>query len=273
MLGEQAESIWSATSLTPSLQMGRAMTYEAQTGQFARDGYAVFENALDNDTLELLRAECDDFIAREDARMDALGVDSLGISHRGTRYFANECQRERPALRRMLFSEVMADICRATLGEWAYFFFDQYVVKGPGGGMAFSWHQDSGYVVGNGGPPDHLPYLTCWCPLEDATIENGTVRVIPGSHRRGIVEHARLAGSNDLAASPDDEGIAIEAKAGTVVAFSSLLLHATGPNRTEKPRRVYLAQYTPEVMLNPGTRQLRRNAVPLLEAGRQVTFA
>jgi hypothetical protein len=36
-------------------------------------------------------------------------------------------------------------------------------------------------------------------------------------------------------------------------------------------RRVYLAQYTPEVMLNPGTRRLRRNAVPLLLDGKQVT--
>ncbi len=99
------------------------------------------------------------FVAREDARMDAAGVDSLGISHRGKRYFANECQRERPSLRRMLFSETMADICRATLGDDAYFFFDQYVVKGPEGGLPFSWHQDSGYVVGNGGAsgPPPLP--------------------------------------------------------------------------------------------------------------------
>ena len=52
-----------------------------------------------------------------------------------------------------------------------------------------------------------------------------------------------------------------------------LLLHATGANRTDKLRRVYLAQYTPEVMLNPGTRQLRNNAVPLLLKGEIATVA
>jgi hypothetical protein len=234
----------------------------------------VFEGILRGELLDLLRAQSDAFVAREDARMDAAGVDTLGISHRSKRYFANECQREQPALRRMLFSPEMADICRATLGETAYFFFDQYVVKGPEGGLPFSWHQDSGYVVAYGGPPDHAPYLTCWCPLDDATLDNGTVRVVPGSHRRGVLPHVKRDGSNDLAVEVDEaESVAIEVPAGSIVAFSSLTLHATGANRTDRARRVYLAQYTAEAMLNPGTRQLRRNAIPLVQAGRQVTFA
>ncbi|SNS16936.1 Phytanoyl-CoA dioxygenase (PhyH) [Sphingomonas laterariae] len=248
------------------------MRFANQAEQFAADGYAVFDRVLAGEPLELLRAECDAFVAREDAKMDAAGVDRIDLSHRGKRYFANECQREVPALHEVLFSETMADVCRATLGDTAYFFFDQYVVKCPEAGMPFSWHQDSGYVVGNGGPADHAPYLTCWITLDDATVENGTVRVIPGSHRDGIVAHERQAGSNDLVGAPaDTQGVTVEVPAGSIVAFSSLLLHATGANTSDSPRRVYLAQYTPEVMLNPGTRQLRRNAIPLIQGGRQVT--
>ena len=248
--------------------------FDHQREAFARDGYAVFERVFSGEFLELLHGACAAFVAREDDRMDAAGTDTLGISHRGRRYFANECQRERPELRRVLFDERMAQICRATLGDTAYFFFDQFVVKGPEQGMPFSWHQDSGYVVGNGGPPDHTPYLTCWCTLDDATLENGTVRLVPGSHRQRLVPHQRQAGSNDLAVTVHAaKEIAIEVPAGSVVAFSSLTLHATGANRSDRARRVYLAQYTPEVILNPGTRQLRRNAIPLLQGGRQVTFA
>lgn len=250
------------------------MGYEDQARQFREQGYAVFPGALAGEALALLRGECDAFVAREDARMDAAGVDTIGISHRGKRYFANECQRVVPALRSVLFGEAMADICRATLGDTAYFFFDQYVVKGPEGGLPFSWHQDSGYVVGNGGPPDHAPYLTCWCPLDDATEENGTVRLIPGSHRNGILPHDRQPGTNDLVGAPaESQGMLVEAKAGDVVAFSSLTLHATGANRSDKARRVYLAQYTSEAMLNPGTKQLRRNAIPVVQCGERVTFA
>lgn len=242
--------------------------------QFRSEGYAVFTGALAGAALETLRAECQRFVAREDARMDAAGVDQLGLSQRGRRYFANECQRETPALRGVLFGAAMADICRHTLGQDAYFFFDQYVVKGAEVGGAFGWHQDSGYMAQNGGPPDHAPYLTCWCPLDDATVENGTVRVLPFSRypsARDILEHQR-AGA-DLTVPVDDPGVVVEAKAGDVVAFSSRLLHATGANRTERPRRVYLAQYSPEAILDPGTKHLRRNAIPFLRGGRQVTFA
>lgn len=253
------------------------MDYAAQHDHFVKEGYAVFEGVLAGPMLDLLRDECTTVITREDARLDTLGVDVDGISHRGKRYFAGECQRRQPALRTMLFSQTMADICRATLGPDAYFFYDQYVVKGASTGMPFSWHQDSGYMVGNGGPADHLPYLTCWCTLDDTTIANGTVRILPYSQvppSTGIIPHTRQPGSNDLVGwTGDEQGIALEVPAGSVVAFSSLALHATGANTTDKMRRVYLAQYSAEAILNPGTRHLRRNAAPFLRDGRQVGFA
>jgi ectoine hydroxylase-related dioxygenase (phytanoyl-CoA dioxygenase family) len=248
------------------------MDFAEQTRHFAAEGYAVFEGVLDAPLLDMLREQCSIFMAREDARMDALGVDRLDITHRGRRYFANQCQRTQPALRAMLFSPVMAAICRATLGDDAYFFLDQFVVKGAESGMSFGWHQDSGYVVGNGGPADHLPYLTCWCPLDDATVDNGTVRLIPFSAApqsgRAILAHQRQPQSNDLAAAVDTTGMrTVECRAGGMVA------HSTGPNLTPRLRRVYLAQYTAEAMLDPGTRHLRHNAIPLLRHGVQVTLA
>ena len=254
------------------------MSFHDQASHFQTRGYAVFEGLLCGPLLETLRAECGRFVAREDARMDAAGVETLGLSHRGRRYFANECQREQPSLRRVLFSEEMAEVCRACLGDTAYFFFDQYVVKGPEQGLGFGWHQDSGYMLGNGGPGDHTPYLTCWCPLDDVTTENGTVWVIPFDRtpeaRDGIVPHVREPATNDLVADAGDErGVPIEVAAGSVVAFSSRLLHATGINRSSNLRRVYLAQYSPEVILDPGTRQLRRNAIAILQRGRRVTVA
>lgn len=247
------------------------MTFVEPSQSFRDQGYAVFERVLVGPLLDLLRDQCAAFVAREDARMDAAGTDRLGLSHRGSRYFANECQREEPALRAMLFSPLMADICRATLGDDAYFFLDQYVVKGPEQGMAFAWHQDSGYVAGNGGPAAHPAYLTCWCTLDDATIENGTVRVIPGSHKRGLIAHDRDAATADLGVAVAEEGVAVTVPAGSIVAFSSLLLHATGANRSERARRVYLAQYTPRPLLNADG-HLRRNAIALLRGGKQVNF-
>ncbi|MDE1150238.1 MAG: phytanoyl-CoA dioxygenase family protein [Azospirillaceae bacterium] len=251
------------------------MSFETQRRQFAAEGYAVFEGALLGPALDLLRAECQRFVAREDARLDALGVDADGITHRGRRYFAGECQREQPALRGVLFGQVMADICSTTLGPDAYFFFDQFVVKGPDNGMAFSWHQDSGYMKYNGGPPDHPPYLTCWCPLDDATAENGTVHLLPFTQvpesRDAILHHERNPATRDLIGwTGPEEGTVVEVPAGSVVAFSSRLLHATGPNLTPHLRRVYLMQYSALPILDPGPGHLRRNAVPVVRGGQRV---
>ena len=252
--------------------------FEDQRRQFERDGYAVFERLLSLEFLGLLRDQCDAFVAREDARMEALGVHSLGITHRGKRYFANECQRVQPALRAFLFSETMAHVCRVLLGDTVYFFFDQFVVKCPEAGLPFSWHQDSGYMVGNGGPADHAPYLTCWISLDDATVQNGTVRVLPFSKmpqaRDAILPHVRQPQTNDLIGWTGGEtGDVLEVPAGSLVAFSSRLMPATGANLSDRPRRVYLAQYSAEAILNPGTRQLRRNAIPLVQNGLHVTTA
>ena len=169
---------------------------DAQKQQFQEEGYFILENVIPEPLLELLRGECGTFIGQMDAEMDRQDTDVLGINHRNKRYFVSNCFRKQPKLREFLFSDLMADVCRATLGDTAYLFWEQYVVKGAEAGMKFSWHQDSGYV----GYPDHKPYLTCWCALDDMSEENGTVYVMPFSHIgvRSWVKHVREEGSNDM---------------------------------------------------------------------------
>ena len=87
--------------------------------------------------------------------MDDAGVDRIGINARGKRYFSNMIYQDRPELRQFLFSDTMAQICRATLGDEAYLFWEQYVIKAGDPDTSFAWHQDSGYVH-----EDHEPYLT-----------------------------------------------------------------------------------------------------------------
>ena len=250
--------------------------YAKQAEQYRKEGYAVFEGVLEASVLAMLREQCDLAIAREDARMDELGVDTIGMTHRGKRYLANQCQRAQPVLRQLLLSPLLAELCRATLGFNVYFFLDQFVVKGPETGLPVGWHQDSGHVVGNGGPPDHLPYMSCWFPLDEATAQSGTLRFIPFSAvpgARSILPHRRDPQTNDLITEVDEsKAVTVEASPGAIVTFSSRVLHSTGPNLTPRPRRVYVAQYTSEVMVNPGSRHLRNDAIPLLRNGEHATL-
>ena len=228
--------------------------------QFHERGFMVLERAIAADELEVLRAECADVMVSIDAEIAAGRQDRHRLSVPGSRYFVSEVAKSRPRLRRFLFSDLMRRICRATLGNRAYFFLDQFVVKAADVGGTFSWHQDSGFI-----PFDHHPYVTCWCALDDIGEENGTIYVLPydraGTRER--IQHVKDPVSNDLVGyDGDDPGDPVVAPAGTVAVFSSTTLHRSGPNRTNQIRRVYLAQYSREPILNPDG-SLRRSAVPV----------
>lgn len=245
-----------------------SMTHE-QAEQYRTEGWCLLERAIPDAHLQALRAECGRYIAEKDAEMDRLGVDTLGISHRGSRYFVSNCHLTSAAISDFLFSPLMAAVCTGAFGHPGYLFYDQYVVKGAEGGMPFAWHQDSGYVNANGGDPEHPPYLTCWCPLDDVSVANGTVRLLPYS-RLGIrtaVRHVKDPGTNDwVGYFGDDPGIAIECPAGSILAFSSVAFHCSGANTTDRMRRVFLAQYSSQPLLRSGTTRPWAHAVPFPQA-------
>ena len=49
-----------------------------------------------------------------------------------------------------------------------------------------SWHQDLGVLTEEA---DTASILSVWVPITDATVENGCLKVIPGSHRRDLLDH------------------------------------------------------------------------------------
>lgn len=247
---------------------------EAQQKQFRDEGYCILERVIPEDLLALLRDECQGFIDAKNAEMDRLGTDTVGISHRHKRYFIANCLKQRPVLADFMFSEIMAEICRATLGDEAYLFHDQYVVKGGEGGMKFAWHQDSGYVNFNGGDPGHRPYLTCWCPLDDVGLENGTVYLLPYSQSgiRTAVQHLKEPDTNDLVGYfGSARGIPVEVMAGSIAVFTSYVFHSSGANHTDALRRVFLAQYSSEPIMAADRSRVWGNAIPFLHAGERVS--
>jgi len=66
----------------------------------------------------------------------------------------------------------------------------------------------------------------------------------------------------------DFTGVPAIVDAGSIVCFSSTVFHRSGPNTTDRLRRVYVAQYSPEAILNDDGDAPRHQAVPVLHAGR-----
>ncbi len=236
---------------------------------YQEEGYFIVENAIPEEHLQILRDSCDHLIDLQHQEMDRLGTDHIHISLRGKRYHIAKQYDKPPRLSEYVFSDLMAEVCKATIGENAFLFYDQCVVKAAEQGIKFSWHQDSGYL----GFP-HTPYVTVWAAVDDMSEENGTAYVLPYSKVgiRTLVEHIREPETGDKTGYFGSEpGIPAIVPAGSLVVFSSLTFHRSGSNSTDKMRRAYVTQYSPEQIFDPQTNELMHLGVPFLDQGKHVT--
>ncbi len=118
-------------------------------------------------------------------------------------------------------------------------FRDALMMKPPRHGSPKPWHQDSAYWL-----IEPMDLISVWIALDDATAENGCMRVIPGSHREGLIEHKQLFDFQVEDSQIDlSREVPVEMKAGDGLFFHSLLLHATSPNTSDKSRRAMIVSY------------------------------
>jgi hypothetical protein len=121
-------------------------------------------------------------------------------------------------------------------------------LKRPKHGGLNPFHQDFPYWQGEA--DDATRIVTAMVFLDDATLENGTLEVLPGSHLDGMrdtwtdkdafgnleIDHTKL---------PTTETVALEVAAGSVVWFGPFLVHKSGANTSTKQRRSLLYSYQP----------------------------
>ncbi len=238
--------------------------------QFTKEGFFVLESVIPTAVLDGLRAECQRYVDRFDAEMEARGVTTWDINHYKKRYFISNRGKESPIITGFLFGDLMAELTRATLGDNVYLFNEQYVVKAADKDTKFGWHQDSGYIGHY-----HKPYLSCWCALDDMTEENGTISVLSyeraGMQPDDLFEHVVEEGTNDkVGYHGSDPGDPVICPAGTIVVFSSRTFHRSGANKTNKMRRSYLAQYTKEPIMTKDGSKYWAQAVPFWLNGQRL---
>ena len=116
----------------------------------------------------------------------------------------------------------------------------------PPGFQGQSWHQDEIYI-----PTRDRSLIGGWIAMDDATVDNGCLWVIPGSHQMGYLYSQKPHGNPDEFDSADLESygfdetleIPIEVKTGSVVFFNGYLLHRSRKNRGQTYRRVLVNHY------------------------------
>lgn len=108
------------------------------------------------------------------------------------------------------------------------------------------WHQDEMFI-----PTRDRSLTAVWIALDDATVENGCLWVLPGSHRRGVLypdreqDDPRFDCSVEAYDFPYEErdAVPVEIPAGSAVIFNGYLLHRSLPNTGRHGYRRALANH------------------------------
>lgn len=130
------------------------------------------------------------------------------------------------------------------LGPDVKLFGDQVFMKPPGG-IEKTYHQDSPYFT-----IEPMAMVTAWVAIDEVTIDNGCLWVVPGSHKRGALEHSEawMVGDRQDRKIPDSAfdrstEVPITLSAGSCSLHHSLLLHRSGANNTDTFRRGLATHY------------------------------
>jgi ectoine hydroxylase-related dioxygenase (phytanoyl-CoA dioxygenase family) len=132
-----------------------------------------------------------------------------------------------------------------------------------------AWHQDEDFI-----PTRDRSLVGAWVALDDATVENGCLWVLPGSHERGILWpqkfhfDERFDCTRESYGWPwkDEDSIPVEVKAGSIVFFNGYLLHRSLPNRAKSGfRRALVNHYMRAESLLPWRRPDEKTSVALAD--------
>ncbi len=157
------------------------------------------------------------------------GDDSFGLMSRS--------QRLVDSVRQLLGSE--SDVCH---------FHSKIMQKEPQTGGAWEWHQDYGYWYKNGFLyPEAM--LSVMLALTEATVLNGCLQVLAGSHKMQRFEHVTIGeqqGADPVFVEQAEricQHVYVELKPGDVLFFHPNLLHRSDANLSDKPRWSIISAY------------------------------
>lgn len=134
------------------------------------------------------------------------------------------------------------EICEAVHGQETAIacFRAMFMNKPAGKGTPLAWHQDRWTDL------DRDPVITIWIALDPATIANGCVQILPGTHHT-LINAADSSGFITPAQAEDAlaqaEPIYLELQAGEAVLLHNWLLHASDVNKSGIPRRAFSICY------------------------------
>ena len=150
----------------------------------------------------------------------------------------HDVQFQSAAFSRLLVNERLTGAAADLIGPNVQLHHTKMFIKPPEKGSPFPMHQDAPFF-----PHENHSMIAAIVHFDDAPVERGCVRVVPGSHKLGMLPH-HSEGSWHLSPAeyPVSEALPIEAKAGDALFFSYLTIHGSGINESSEARTTVLIQ-------------------------------
>ncbi len=215
---------------------------QTETEHYHRHGYVVPSFSLPESEVSQLRESVDQLISENpDTRPEHLV--NAHISHPNA-----EGVRGVEAILELAKHPCILDQVQSVIGEDIVLWGCQLFCKPASDGMEVPWHQDGQYW-----PIQPLATCTVWVAIDDSVVENGCLRVIPGSHREAEVygHHTDSRERLTLTQAVNDEHLQQAApvdvilRAGQMSLHDVYLIHGSNENRSPHRRAGIAIRYMP----------------------------
>jgi ectoine hydroxylase-related dioxygenase (phytanoyl-CoA dioxygenase family) len=162
----------------------------------------------------------------EDHSKDSPRLNRIKLPHKLDPYFWDILEQSK-----------ITSVIKSLLGENIQLQTSKLNTKPPGGGSSVEWHQDLAFY-----PLTNDSVLAVGLMLEDVTLDNGPLQVIPGSHKGPTLDHSNDQGLFCGAINPNDPDFekdrikTITGKAGDMSIHHGRILHGSAPNHSDRAR-------------------------------------
>jgi len=244
---------------------------DEQVRSFVEDGYLIMPGLIEPEELEELKQDTVK-IARGEYPNDKLQPLPADMSEKQVLrniLCIHQPHHISPTMLKYVkhakIAGVLSQIAAAHLAHWdgSVKCMQSMLFVKPPGFQGQAWHQDEIYI-----PTRDRSLIGAWIAMDPATIENGCLWVIPGSHRNGYLFPQRPHEKPDeFDFAPESYGfdesaeIPVEVEAGTVVFFNGYLLHRSKKNNADIHRRVLVNHYMNAWSLLPWGRMMDETSV------------
>ncbi|MEM7563049.1 MAG: phytanoyl-CoA dioxygenase family protein [Pseudomonadota bacterium] len=229
---------------------------ESQIDQFWQDGFLLVENAVDGKLLAALNRDFENWVEESTQHTEAYGE---AIDGRARFDVEPGHSAAAPKLRRVnapvevsenyfnaMAKSRMTAVVAELIGPNVKFHHSKINSKLPGGNTAVKWHQDFPFT-----PHSNDDLITALLMVDEVTLENGPLEVIPGSHRgalHGLWHNGQFTGAveDTVAETCQANAVSCTGAAGSVCLMHTRLLHGSAPNRSSRSRNLFISVYSAE---------------------------